>query len=144
MKAKKVNKIEVFLGGTTAKGTTWREDLIKKLEVDYFNPIVDDWNEEAYQQELKKRKTCDYVLYVISPLMIGMYSIAECTDDSNKRPEKTLFCVIDYDGVGKKYDNIRWSNEQKKSLDAVSKMVKKNGVTTFDSLDEIANFLNSI
>ena len=81
--------MEVFLGGTTAEGTTWREELIPMLEIDYFNPVVDDWNDEAYEKELEKRETCDYVLYVISPLMEGTYSVAEVVDDSNKRPNKT-------------------------------------------------------
>jgi len=136
------NKIEVFLGGTTAKGTNWREKLIKRLHIDYFNPVVDDWNEEAYKLELKKRKTCDYVLYVISPLMIGVYSIAEVVDDSNKRPEKTILCVIDSDGDTDEYKEKTWSKEQAKSLTAVKKMVENNGATVFDSLFDVAIFLN--
>jgi hypothetical protein len=38
---------------------------------------VEDWNEEAYQNELEKRETCDFILYVIAPLMEGAYSIAK-------------------------------------------------------------------
>jgi len=134
--------VEVFLGGTTAKGTNWREKLIKRLDVNYFNPVVENWDDEAYKLELKKRKTCDYVLYVISPLMIGVYSIAEVVDDSNKRPKKTLLCVVDNDGEDE-YSKITWSKEQKKSLDAVKKMVEKNGGLIFDSLIQTALFLNN-
>jgi hypothetical protein len=32
---------KVFLGGTCAE-TTWRDDLIPKLQIDYFNPVVED------------------------------------------------------------------------------------------------------
>lgn len=130
--------MEVFLGGTCADGTNWRERLIPKLKVDYFNPVVDDWNDEAYQNELKKRETCDFVLYVISPIMIGCYSVAEAIDDSNKRPKKTLFCVIDKDGDGTK----TWRKEHLKSFKAISKMVEKNGGKSFDTLDDVANYLN--
>ena len=35
---------KVFLGGT-CNDSLWREELIKKLEIDYFNPVVDDWTE---------------------------------------------------------------------------------------------------
>lgn len=87
---------KVFLGGT-CNDSTWRDDLIPKLKIDYFNPIVDDWNKEAQQEEIKERKNSDYVLYVITPKMSGVYSIAEVVDDSNKRPEKTLFCVLNID-----------------------------------------------
>jgi hypothetical protein len=134
-------RTEVFLGGTCADGTNWREKLISQIDGDYFNPVVDDWNEEAYQIELKKRESCDYVLYVISPLMIGIYSIAEVVDDSNKRPEKTLFCVIDSDGDEERSE-IAWSKEQAKSFTAVKKMVSKNGGFVFDKLHEVADFLN--
>ena len=102
---------KVFLGGT-CNDSTWRDDLIPKLKIDYFNllpkkplplgrgqftPVVDDWNKEAQQEEIKERKNSDYVLYVITPKMSGVYSIAEVVDDSNKRPEKTLFCVLNID-----------------------------------------------
>lgn len=41
--------MEVFLGGTCASGTNWREKLIPKLDIEYFNPVVDDWDDEAYE-----------------------------------------------------------------------------------------------
>jgi len=132
MKEKNEN---TFLGGT-CNDSTWREKLIKKLEVPYFNPVVDDWNEEAQKQEIKERETAEYVLYVITPLMKGTYSIAEVVDDSNKRPKTTLFCVL------KKDDDKEFEDFQIKSLEQVKEMVKNNGANVFDSLDEIANFLN--
>lgn len=85
----------IFLGGTY--NSTWRDKLISMLKCSYFNPIVPDWNKEAYQEELRQREFCDYCLYVITPNMTGMYSIAEAVDDSNKRPEKTIFCVLEED-----------------------------------------------
>ena len=85
--------MKVFLGGTCNE-SIWRQNLIKMLKIDYFNPVVDDWNEEAYQRELFERNNCDFVLYVITPKMMGVYPIAEAVDDSNKRPEKTIYCVL--------------------------------------------------
>jgi hypothetical protein len=32
------------------------------LKLDYFNPVVKDWNEAAQKEEIKQRKNCDYVL----------------------------------------------------------------------------------
>jgi len=34
----------VFLGGT-CNNSKWRDVLIPRLKIDYFNPVVDDWNE---------------------------------------------------------------------------------------------------
>lgn len=61
---------KVFLGGT-ANGSDWRSELVKKLKIDYFDPIVKDWDEKAQKEEIKQRKNCDYCLYVITPKMEG-------------------------------------------------------------------------
>jgi len=129
--------MRVFLGGTCNK-SEWRQQLIKKLKIDYFNPVVNDWNEEAYQRELFEREHCDFVLYTITPKMAGVYSVAEVVDDSNKRPEKTLFCIL-------KEDNGKvFTNEQLRSLNRVSKMINKNGGKVFYNLDMVAAHLNKL
>lgn len=130
-----MNNNKVFLGGT-CNGSTWRDKLIPFLTCTYFNPVVPDWNDEAYKEELKQRESCDYCLYVITPNMTGVYSIAEAVDDSNKRPEKTLFCVLNED------DNGEFNVSQMKSLIAVEKMIRNNGGKSFNSLSQLAEFLN--
>ena len=130
--------IKVFLGGT-CNGSKWRDELIKLLNIDYFNPVVDDWNEKAYQNELKERKNSDFVLYVITPKMTGVYSIAEVVDDSNKRPKKTIFCVLTADDG----DDDIFSKSQLKSLENVGRMVIKNGGESFFNLVDVADYLNT-
>ena len=125
---------KVFLGGTCNE-TTWRDELIHMLEIDYFDPVVDDWTPECMAEEIRQRKLCDYSLYVITPAMTGVYSIAEVVDDSNKRPEKTIFCVLNADGGA-------FSDGQMRSLDSVGKMVERNGSTFSTSLTEVARYLN--
>lgn len=142
MKIKKLKDKKVFLGGTCAE-STWREKLIKKLNIDYFNPVVDDWNEEKQKEEIRQRETCDFCLYVITPRMKGVYSIAEAVDDSNKRSEKTVFCYLKDDGEDEDGNKYKFSKEQLKSLDQVGKMIKDNGANFFDNLNDVANFLNN-
>ena len=132
---KRGDKMKVFLGGT-CNDSTWREDLIPMLEVDYFNPVVEDWTEECMAREIQERKTCDFVLYVITPKMTGVYSIAEVVDDSNKRPCKTVLVILDRDG-GSVFDDHQW-----KSLMAVREMVEGNSGVTFDTLEKAAIYLN--
>ena len=127
--------MKVFLGGTCNE-STWREELISMLEIDYFNPVVDDWTEECYQEELRQREECDYCLYVITPRMAGVYSIAEVVDDSNKRPYKTTFCVLEEDDI------YEFNKGQLMSLDRVGKMVVNNGGKYFKSLREVADYIN--
>lgn len=128
-------KKKVFLGGT-CNDSTWREKLIPMLKIDYFNPVVDDWTEDCYQKELNEKETSDYQLYVITPKMTGVFSIAEAVDASNKIPEKTIFCYLKSDD-GKSFDK-----GQCKSLDKVKEMIAKNGGTVCDSLQEVASACN--
>jgi hypothetical protein len=129
--------MKVFLGGTCNE-SIWRQILINILEIDYFNPVVDDWNEAAQQQELYEREHCDFVLYFITPKMTGVYAIAEAVDDSNKRPEKTIFGYLRCD-EGQIFDE-----GQLQSIRAVAKLIENNGAQVFYDLEQCALFLNSI
>lgn len=133
---KKTKKLKVFLGGT-CNGSDWRDKIIDKLKIDYFNPVVDDWTEDDYEEELRQRKICDYLLYVITPKMKGVYSIAEVIDDSNKNPEKTIFCFIEDDA------NNKFDKDQIKSLNAVGKMIINNKGKYFKTLNDVIEFLNN-
>lgn len=126
---------KVFLGGTCNE-SEWRSRLIKLLTINYFDPVVDDWTIEAAEEEIRQREICDYCLYVITPMMKGVYSIAEVVDDSNKRPEKTILCVLEEDG------EYEFNKSALRSLNAVKRMVKNNGAQVFNSLEEIAEYLN--
>ena len=125
----------VFLGGT-CNGSTWRDDMIKMLTSDYFNPVVDNWTEACMDQEIWEREHCDVVLYTITPKMTGVYSIAEVVDDSNKRPGKTVLILLQKD-IDKVFDKGQW-----RSLKAVAQMVERNGGAIFYSLKEAALAIN--
>lgn len=133
---KEKKKPRCFLGGT-CNGSKWRDELIPELTgVDFYNPVVLNWDEEAYKNELEERKNCDFVIYNLTPKMTGFYSIAEVVDDSHKRPEKTLFSFQTKDG-----DNS-FTVDQLKSMKALVKMLAENGVKCFTSLTKMATFLN--
>jgi hypothetical protein len=127
----------VFLGGTCNE-SIWRDLLIPMLKIDYFNPVVDDWTPECQAEEIRQREQCDFCLYTITPRMTGVYSIAEVVDDSNKRPEKTIFCILETDPTG----GEQFTKGQIKSIEAVGKMVERNGGKLFRSLKDVADYLN--
>lgn len=127
--------MKVFLGGTCT--SKWRDELIPMLKIDYFNPVVEDWTPECQQEELKQRKDCDFCLYVITPKLAGFYSIAEVVDDSNKRPKKTILCVLEEDG------DVKFSDKQMKSFLSIRAMVVKNGGIVFCDLKNCADYLNN-
>ncbi len=127
---------KVFLGGT-CNGSKWRDSLIKNLKINYFQPQQEGWTPEMMEEEIKQRQECDFCLYVITPKMTGFYSVAEVVDDSNKRPEKTIFSFINED------EGETFSEHQQKSLEQTAKMVNENGAKFLKTFEEIAHFLNN-
>ena len=126
--------MKVFLGGTCNE-STWRNRMMIYLHDDgleYFNPVIDDWMEDCMKKEIQERQVCDFCLYAITPKMIGVYSIAEVVDDSNKRPEKTVLVLLRDDGKD------HFNEGQWKSLGSVARMVKLNGGQVFDHLKSAA------
>lgn len=89
------------------------------------------------EEEIKQKNECDFCLYVITPKMTGVYSIAEVVDDSNKRPHKTIFCYLTND------EDEKFSEHQIKSLEQTAKMIQQNGATFFKTLHEVADYLNN-
>jgi len=128
--------LKVFLGGTV-NGSTWRTSVKEQLNINYFDPVVDDWNDAAYERELTERRYCDYLLYVLTPKMTGFYAIAEVTDDSYKRPDKTIFCYLPEDG------DAAFSDEQIAEMESLGQTVVSNGAHWLKNLDEVVAFLNN-
>ena len=131
---------KVFLGGTW-NNSTWRDEIIKlfsKENIKYFNPIVKNWDNNAQIKEIYERENCDFCLYVITPKMTGIYSIAEAVDDSNKRPEKTIFVAIQKD------EKHQFTESQWKSLKAVEKLIANNGGKVFQNFKQIINYIKSL
>ncbi len=131
--------ISIFMGGTCT--STWRDEFVPMLDpnkVDAFNPIVDDWDETAQANEDWHKINDDFCLYVITLEMEGVYSIFEVADDSNKRPERTLFCVL------LERDGKTFSIGLQRNWKKIKKDLIKNGAKVFESLEEIATFLNNL
>lgn len=118
-------KSKVFLGGTCGI-STWRDTLIPLIQIDKFNPVVEDWTAECQAiEETQKDFICDVHLYVITSEMSGVYSIAEVIDSVHNKTKKTILHVIP-DG---------FSEGQLKSLEAVVNLVKKRGGIAYIDFD---------
>jgi Nucleoside 2-deoxyribosyltransferase like len=128
---------KVFLGGTCAN-SKWRDKLIPNLKIRYYNPVVKNWTPECQVEEIKQRETCDFVLYTLTRVY-STYSIAEVVDDSHKRPEKTIVCIINEELPNGK---LAMTKQDLKHLDAVGRLVERNGAKYFKSLYDVAEYLN--
>jgi hypothetical protein len=127
--------VKVFLGGTCGD-TKWREILIPMLKIKYFDPRVKDWNDEARRIEEQEKDSSDYHLYVITPAMTGVYSIAEVIN-SCYRNKATIFCFIQHES------QYSFTRHQVKSLEAVGHMVSSLGGFWAPDLESAADFMNS-
>lgn len=133
------NRALVGLFGT-CNNSTWREELIKKLdpEVDYFNPVVDDWNEEAQKIEDEHKQNDSFILITLTPLATGFYTIAEIMQLAYHSPERLIFCCLDKDA------DLEFNDPQKKSIKKICKDIEKLGVKhIYDNLDDVADFINT-
>ncbi len=131
--------MKVFLGGT-CNDSSWRNELEGLLEVDYFNPVVDDWDDDAYQNELKEKEICDVMLFHITPLMTGVFSIAEAVESVFNGNKITIFSYQEED-CDKSFDEF-----QIKSLDATGDIIEKNrGIFIKNmSMSEISEIINKV
>ncbi len=129
--------LKLFLGGTVGK-SQWREEIIPFLEkenLEYFNPVVKDWNQSAQEKEYQVKKSLNTVeAYVITKDMQGVFSIAEAVDASNKKPEKTIFLVL----------REGFEKHQLKSLDATLDLIRNNGAFIAQSLEDIVTIFKRL
>jgi hypothetical protein len=135
---KKGNK--VFLGGTY--NSTWRESLIpllKKAKINYFNPVVKEWDEKAQEIEDREKAEAAIELYVITPEMVGVYSIAELMRAACKTPQRTVFCFMDNSPL----DSVAFSPNMLKSLAKVGKDIESEGAVFCKDLNEIVDVLKN-
>jgi len=116
---------KVFLGGT-CNGSTWRDEITPILQIEVFNPVVDDWDESCQKVEIvEKELHCNIHLYVITSDMTGVFSIAEAIESAHNPRKITIFHVLP-DG---------FSKAQLKSLEAVIDMVLRLGGIAYIDLD---------
>lgn len=114
----------IFLGGTCAN-STWRDELIPELDklgYSYFNPVVPDWTPECQEiEKIEKNENCDCHLYILTPEMKGVFSIAEIIDSAYTVRESSFGCML----FGIMGDESNWGTSQWKSLMAVLDMVNR-------------------
>jgi len=118
-------KKQVFLGGTCGNNN-WRDGLIERLvdrgvpSAALFNPVVDDWNEEAQRAEDAAKEESRYMLFYLgNPKQEGssvsFYSLLEATMGLYDSPERTV--VV--------FDSTEMPDHHKKGNDKACRDLKK-------------------
>lgn len=132
----------IFLGGVTTN--PWREKFIalwkksdnpKTKEFKPFNPIVDNWNEEAIKKENEVKENSALNIFIITPDIKGPYSYVEAIESSHMT--KTFFIIWD--------ENMMFDQAMMKSLNAIGDLIEKHDdckykiYTGEDQLEVIVN-----
>lgn len=134
----------VFLGGSCGD-TTWRNKLIPKLEsvgVKYFNPVVEDWNEEAQKAEDDAIKHSDTILFLISPRTSSTYSLYELAKYTNTN-RKVIFTYLDEDqDISFTTHEIRVLRKIKSDLKNYKNVLVLESIFAEGVEDEIKNFVD--
>jgi 8-oxo-dGTP pyrophosphatase MutT (NUDIX family) len=100
---------------------------------------VKDWGEEAQTLEKQAKEDCGISLYVITPHLEGVYSIAEMTEDAiTRRPERTVVCILS------EYHGKSFEKAAQRSLDAVVDLLKKHSCHIVPNLQQCAGLLNHL
>jgi len=142
----KTKPIRIFLGGTCAE-TTWRDELIellKKYDIEWFNPVVEDWTPEcqAIEEEEKNHK-CNVHLYVITDAMMGTYSVAESIHSAHlanmygTSVDLIIFAILKSD---------KWQKHDTKSFNADMRLIKDiaphNSIVTWvDNMEQLCEHI---
>lgn len=129
----------IFLGGTCAD-STWRQEFLarwKKIDTKTkcFNPVVDDWNEEAQKKEEETKNNARVNLFVITPEMIGPFSCVEAVECAHK-DENVFFAVYDKHNA--------FDSRILNSIKATGKLVEEHGskfaiYNKEDSIDDLVH-----
>lgn len=125
----------VFLGGTCNE-STWREKLIDGLKMAYFNPVVQDWKEDDKEKEDQIKNSADFNLFVFTPKHTGYFSFVEASLLAVKSSSRTILCVLQDD------DGVTFEEDKKRSIDAIVAELDKEGIKTFNNLDDVRAYLN--
>lgn len=131
---------KVFIKGISNK-SIWKNELVNIRKNDITNI--------EYIEKLEDKRNCDYFLHIITPRLVDISHIAEIIDDSNKKPSKTIFCILDKD-TNPMLDNsfntknlpahinyINFTYEQLKHLNEIGDIVKNNGGKFLKSVSEL-------
>lgn len=127
-------KDRVYLGGNSS-GSSWRTSIKELLNIDFYDPTLAD---SSQMQEIDQMShDCDFKLFVISPKVDNTESIRQFVNSSKDLSEQqTLLCILEQD------DSRFFSGEDLKEMNNLKVMAQNHGVKTYQSLDDVADYLN--
>ncbi len=129
----------LFLGGT-CNNSRWRDEIIPHIDgfCTWCDPRTLVWNNRARELEEIERRKAEFCLFVFTPRMRGVYSIAQMTDESINRPKTSAFCIL------RSYDHSTFSNDSLQNLQQTAELWREFGSTELESLHVCIDWIRTI
>jgi hypothetical protein len=134
-------KKQIFLGGS-CDPTTWRDDtaipLLKKKNLQFYNPQVKGWHEGLAALEAEAKKTSEALLFVIDGQTRAIASMLEATEYI--MAGRKVYLVVDDIKDGTEIAGQVITGRELKDLNRsrayFRDIAKRNGCTIYNSIDE--------
>ena len=138
------NGYDIFLGGTT-NGSKWRDEFLQIMKetdpkIKAFNPVVPNWTQECIDLENFVKNHATYHVYVLTPRLVGYYSIAEMVESVHMKDKKVFF-YIQEDDIDDAGNTINWSLGPRNSLTVIANLLKSHGASEADNLKDLVNMI---
>jgi len=127
-----MNKL-IFLGGTCNQ-STWRDQLTAPNGFEFFNPQLPagvEWEKHHQDAEEAAKKNAAIQVYVITPEMTGVFSIAELVAMAITDREHLVVGIIG-----------EFEPFMQKSMDATARLVQAQGKYVCRDIDDVQGELN--
>lgn len=143
--------MNIFLGGT--RTSDWRGDFkkfLEQLDIQYVDPVVEDWTPDCALLEEKKKKECSHILFVITPNMKGFYSIWEMSAIAHTNPEKLIVCFVKSDFIKTEsmgielFKNNTWDTQQIRSIAEIMHRCAEIWIPFFWKMEDVKNYIKSL
>ena len=136
------NGYDIFLGGTT-NGSTWRNEFIQLVSeinpnLKYFNPVVPNWTQECIDLENFVKAHATYHVYVLTPRLVGYYSIAEMVESVHTSGKKVFFYIQEED-VDDSGNPFKWQLGPRNSLTVIGNLLKSHGAIEAKNMNDLVS-----
>ena len=130
---------DVFLGGT--HHSDWRKEFLKLInesdtKIKCYEPVLEKWTYENVVVENLVKQNSNYHVYVLTPNMVGMYSVAEMIDSAHDDDVETYFYIMNEE-PNKDGQMVYWNPRMLNSLYSISNMMIKHGAHKAHSMEEL-------
>jgi hypothetical protein len=130
---------DIFLGGT--HDSNWRKKFLELIndvnpKIKCYDPSVEKWTYENVILENLVKQNTKYHVYVLTPNMVGTYSVAEMIDSSHEDGVETYFYIMEED-INSDGKSVYWSPRLLNSIYAINNMMIRHGAHKASSLEEL-------